>query len=311
MLIRRCVPVLIAVLTLPGCVPTTWLPDSSGFVYVKPIKGKMPFDPPTGAQLIHFDLQKKAGLVVVQDIGIGTMWPAISPDGKGIAIARFKGEAGKAKTVQVAVFDFQGKLAKESKVFAEAPPPADGSSGMGGGSGGMLFWSPKDDMVVITDLDKTGVYSLRTDSIKVLDDSSPVIHGGTPIIPDNSGFLVLVTEGQGKDKKARLALMDWAGKEQKIDASIMEKLASAEKKDINPAESISGLAIFPLLIPSWWEGNVAYAGLKREKKTYKIDPGKKMTRWFPTPSRNSPRWKRSPVKTHRFHSTLPAIFPSR
>ncbi len=132
MLIRRCVVVLVAVLTLPGCVPTSWLPDSSGFLYVKPVKGKMPFDPPTAMQLVHFDLQKKAGRVVVQDIGKGTIWPAVSPDGKRIAVAHFKGgiarkdEASEPKTVQVAVYDFQGKLLKESKVLAwrRRPRPA-------------------------------------------------------------------------------------------------------------------------------------------------------------------------------------------
>ncbi len=147
---------------------------------------------------------------------------------------------------------------------------------MGGSTGGMLFWSPNNEMIVITDMDKTGFYSLQADSITVVDDSSPVIHGGTPIIPDGSGFLLMATEGHGNDKKARVVVMDWAGKEQKIDTTVMEKLPYANKNEPNPAENISGLAIFPLLIPSWWEGKVAYAGMKRDKKTYQIDVAKKM-----------------------------------
>ena len=54
-------------LCLTGCVPTTWLPDSSGFIYVKPIKGKTPLDPVSG-QLVHFDLQKKTARVIVEEI---------------------------------------------------------------------------------------------------------------------------------------------------------------------------------------------------------------------------------------------------
>src|SRR6185369_4601893 len=79
----------IGALVLPGCVPTTWLPDSSGFLYVKPVAAKKAGDPPSG-QLLHYDLKTKNTRVVVNDIGAGTMWPAVSGDGKRVAIYKFK-----------------------------------------------------------------------------------------------------------------------------------------------------------------------------------------------------------------------------
>ena len=143
---------------LPGCIPTTWLPDSSGFIYVKPIKSKEPNARATGGQLIHFDVQKKAGQVLVADIGPGTNWPAVSPDGKRIAVARFKGEVGKATTVQIVLYDFQGKLLEESKgsIWAPAEPKNFVLT-----SNARLFWSPKNDMLVVADNNTTGIYDLQ------------------------------------------------------------------------------------------------------------------------------------------------------
>jgi WD40-like Beta Propeller Repeat len=267
---RRILLSLLLALALPGCIPTTWLPDSSGFIYVKPIKGKEPFAPTTGGQLVHYDLQKKAGRVLVADIGRGTMWPALSPDGKRIAVSRFKGEAGQAKTVQIAFYDLAGKLLKESKELAWADAKKQEFSF---NSGGMLFWSAKDDMLIITDLERTGLYNLRNDSIKVLDQAMPVTHGGSPILPDGKGVLLVVSEGDIKNKKSRLVVMDWAGAEQKIDTAALDALAMEKKK---ADEGVGGLAIFSLVFPSWWDGASALAGPKRDKLFYKIDTAKKM-----------------------------------
>jgi hypothetical protein len=261
--------VLLLAMALPGCVPTTWLPDSSGFVYVKPIKGKGPRAQVTGGQKVHFDLRSKAGRVVVADIGPGTIWPAISPDGQRIAVARFKGELGEATTGQIVLYDLQGKQLDESKEFVWAPADPKRFEAP---SGTMLFWSPQNDMLVVWNAKSTGLYNPQKGTMKVLDKTTAVVHAGTPILPDGSGVLLIITEGDPKDKKARLVVMDWAGNEQKIDIASLETAVKDKKGDLGTKE----LALFSLVLPSWWEGNTAFAGRQRDKLTYKIDTAKKM-----------------------------------
>jgi WD40-like Beta Propeller Repeat len=267
---RRLIAVFLFALALPGCVPTTWLPDSSGFIYVKPIKGTQPSARATGGPLVHYDLEKKAGRVVVADIGPGTIWPAISPDGKSIAVARFKGELGKGTTVQIVLYDLQGKLLKESKELVWEPPELKDFVRT---SGATLFWSLKNDMLVVSANKTTGLYSLEKGAMKVLDQTLPVVHAGTPVLPDGTGVLLMITEGEPKDKKTRLVVMDWAGTEQKINTGAFETAVKDKKGD---NWGIKELAVCSLLWPSWWEGNAALAGPKRDKVTYKIDTAKKV-----------------------------------
>src|SRR5262245_22533350 len=60
-----------------GCVNGVgWLPDSSGFVYATDRQ-----------QLVLFDLKTKSSEVLVANTGTNTYWPAVSPDGKRIAVA--------------------------------------------------------------------------------------------------------------------------------------------------------------------------------------------------------------------------------
>src|SRR5262245_22606384 len=115
---------LLGNLALPGCVPVTWLPDSSGFVYVEPGNSK-DFGPPGPGKLMHFDLKKKAARLVLDNVDASTQWPAVSPDGKRIATARIKGEEKKAKTIQIVQYDFDGKEVAKSKEFPWSKPPKE------------------------------------------------------------------------------------------------------------------------------------------------------------------------------------------
>ncbi len=66
-------------ITLTGCVDgITWLPDSSGFIYTEE----------DGVRLMHFDMTKGTAQTLVADTKCQTLWPAVSPDGKRIALAR-------------------------------------------------------------------------------------------------------------------------------------------------------------------------------------------------------------------------------
>jgi hypothetical protein len=256
---------LLLPLCLTGCVPTTWLPDSSGFIYVKPIKGKNPFDPPSG-QLVHFDLQKKTSRIIVDDIGVGTNWPALAPDGKRIAIARFSGDPKQPRTVQIVLFDMAGKELRKTKDLPWAPARPNNL----GPSAGVLFWSPREEMIVVSDLSETGIYSVTAGTLKVIEKSVPVIHGGSPIRPDGKGFLLLA----GEKENQHLSFVDWTGAEQKIDGAPLTKLLPADKSKIE-MEAISATFISSLLLPSWWEDRSAWVGFKRDKITYAIDTVKK------------------------------------
>src|SRR4051794_40833832 len=82
-----------------GCIPGVgWLPDSSGFVYTGGNEKK---------QLLLFDVKKKTRTVLVNDVG-GPTWPAVSPDGKHIAVMQFDRDElqkGNALFLRALVFD--------------------------------------------------------------------------------------------------------------------------------------------------------------------------------------------------------------
>jgi hypothetical protein len=203
----------------------------------------------------------------VEDIGKATMWPALSPDGKRIAVARLGGGLKQAKSLQIVLHDLEGKQLHLSPVFSWTPPK-ENPIGLDL-SQVMLFWSPKDDRVVLTDGNVSGIYDIKKDSLKVIDKAMPVIHGGSPIRPDGKGFLMLI----GEKEDQRLVFMDWEGKEQKIDA---EAFVAAMPKDKSPGNSpIASTAIAALMLPSWWDGQAAWVGFKRDKATYAIDTVKK------------------------------------
>jgi hypothetical protein len=253
-----------ALTSLTGCVPTTWLPDSSGFIYVKPVK--VAGEP--SRQLLHYDLQKKASSVIVEDVGKVTMWPALSPDGKRLAVARLNGGPKEAKAIQIVVYDFQGKELHVSKAVPWTLAPQEGALPIDL-SAVMLFWSPKHDMLVVTDGNVSGMYDVKQDRLNVIDKAFPLIHGGSPIRPDGEGFLLLMGEG----KEQRVVFMDWQGKEHKIDA---DAFVAVMPNDNNPGNSpLGGLGLAGLMMPSWWDGTAAWAGFKRDKATYSVDTAKK------------------------------------
>lgn len=261
--LASCLAVAAVCLALSGCVPTVWLPDSSGFVYAKPVKNLS-----DKTQLVHYDLKKKAGKVITNDCPGTTMWPAVAPDGKRVAVAEIKGELGKDKTLQITIYDFDGKRKGQSKELPWTPAANNNFAGPS-----MLFWSPKEDRIVVADGNQTGVYDVKADAFKIYDKSAPIIHGGTPMTPDGKGFLLLLGPKDKDKDQGRVVLMDWAGKEQVIDVEPLTKLLPPAKLD--QSEAMGSFFMVPLLFPSWWDGPSAVAGFKRAKATYGIDTVKK------------------------------------
>src|SRR5262245_35959121 len=92
---------LFCLFALAGCVPVIWLPDSSGFVYCEGGNAQ---------RIVFYDVKKSERRVVVEKTPASTPWPAVSPEGKKIAVARLIRDKDQRRTqsMQVYIYDLQG-----------------------------------------------------------------------------------------------------------------------------------------------------------------------------------------------------------
>src|SRR5262249_28794016 len=111
-------------------------------------------------------------------------WPAISPDGKSVAVARLGHDKDRGDTLQILLHDLNGKTKKQSKVFS-IPQAGKESS---------LFWGPSEDKIVVNvsaDQSKmVGIYDVKNDKLKILKDASASVFAGRVARPDGKGFVV-------------------------------------------------------------------------------------------------------------------------
>ncbi|MCI0456085.1 MAG: hypothetical protein L0Z62_03775 [Gemmataceae bacterium] len=240
-------------LGVAGCVPgTAWLPDSSGIIYTGGKKY---------TQLIHYDLKKGEQKVLVADTKAPTIWPAVSPDGKRLAVAHVHGE-GKDKpiTLQVALYDRAGKELRRSRAFPlvdkvkDAAPDDELLP--------QLFWAPRGERVVVHIQGHSAIYDAKEDRFINLGEALVLAFGGTPFRPDGAGFLVMKNvNGWMNSKKGaapedpRMTFVDLDGKGQPIKAPplLLDAKALDKEKDIN---KLVGL-LCPVLFESGWDGDTA------------------------------------------------------
>jgi hypothetical protein len=230
-----------------GCNPqnVAWLPDSSGFVYSSD----------SGTKLIHYDVATKKQRVIVENTDTNTVWPAISPDGKRIAVARFmtcsdvKGRAT-GWQVEVIFYDLAGKLVQRSK--AERWGEKVGKNGKIQDT--FLVWAPDGKHIVVyclgtvrfgvfTDIPSdpciTLLYDVKNGTFTCRKNGDPIPFGGNPFRPDGKGILV--------EKRGEISFLEVTGKEHEItlpevnydDRKVMQELMA------------------PWLISSSWKGDVA------------------------------------------------------
>src|SRR5262249_11346108 len=140
-----------------------------------------------------------------------TPWPAVSPDGRHIAVARLTRHPDQQKpdTMQVILYDLKGKEARRSSEFTWALAREKASKERLNTG---VFLAARAGRLIVQDYEadpgRTGIYDLARDRMIVLQ-RSPCAFGGTPVRPDGKGFLLVRDRGPGPTE---VFLVDWEGK---------------------------------------------------------------------------------------------------
>jgi len=240
-------PVRVAIVALAalasGCVNGVgWLPDSSGFVYTT-----------SKGQLAVFDLKTKSSKVLVKDTGTNTYWPAVSPDGKRIAVAGLSFDGGKEGRLQVLIYDRQGREEHRSERLAwgrakKGKPDRDCTMTQ-------LFWSPDGTKLLVygstyRTYGTTGVYDLKNNRMTRWERAVPSTFRTTPARSDGKGFLLARLREDGEALQG-LGFVSWDGKERPI------RLKFDPNEEKEGAGAIFPVLVWPVLRRSRWDGAVA------------------------------------------------------
>jgi WD40 repeat protein len=231
-----------------GCHPNqvVWLPDSSGFIYSA--------DDGSG-RISHYDVGSKKRKVIITDKeAAGVALPAISPDGKRVALCRCKSERSEARDetsgeIEIVIYDFIGKLVQRSKVerWGKSDPEKLEPQCV------WLEWSP--DGATIGGFAfgaDTFLYDVKKDTI-VRREGMPLQVGGFAFRPDGKGLLISGNAPEG------LRFLDVSGKERAIK---LPKL-SDESQQAKLRELLSEV------VTSSWKGEAVM--LSRGSATLTID----------------------------------------
>jgi hypothetical protein len=209
--ITRFVIVTLLILPSSGCLPdaVVWTPDGKSLVWTED----------RGTRVVLYDLAKKERHVVEDNTNSQTTWPAVSPDGKLIAIARAVREDDEPGTMEIVLLDREGQEVKNSKEFPWFP--ADKKAKGKRTFATALHWDAVSNRILVFSEGKTGIYDPDKDALIVLGDVVPLPLGNAPVRPDGKGFLALET---GRER-TEVAFIDWTGKRQQINLGDKELTA--------------------------------------------------------------------------------------
>jgi hypothetical protein len=155
---------------------------------------------------MHYDLAK-ADLRTLVGAKVDTLRPAVSPDGRKIALARLT-EAGDKGKLQILFYDLQGKEVDRSPELNWPRLQKEQTTTA-------VYWAGMSGKLIVHDFNEpgnTGIYDLAKKTLIVMP-GWPLPFGGTPIRPDEAGFLL------GIDQKAdppKVVWADWTGKQQPV-----------------------------------------------------------------------------------------------
>jgi len=288
---------LSGVLFAPGCVENVWLPDSSGFVFIR-----------SDHCLVHFDLATKTERVIARHDWLCTDVdelpgdrPAVSPDGKQVAVVRHM-SSSRLETVQILAYDLSGKAAHVSPEIA-LPGHADLSPTPVTKSG-LAFWSPDGQRILfyvearlargrqrvrLSDplgISTLGVYELSTRRHTLftgleLREEEVATWGFSPFTPDGRGFLA---HRKRKDRPKpgetqlvaptpvwhSMTFVDWQGREQRFKISPTVQEAWAQEAAKERGRKRSGQFAHDAVIPPHWEKGIAV--FPADRGQYLVDP---------------------------------------
>ncbi|MHB1033322.1 MAG: TolB family protein [Pirellulales bacterium] len=263
---RSCRWLLVVLLLgcLPGCVPEdlVWFPDSSGFVYSQ-----------SDSAVVRFDLASRTRRVVVAEDWLrnaGQGRPAISPDGKQMALVRST-TSRDVQLVEILTYDLAGKPAGPPRRFTW---PGDALSHVESKTTlGWAFWSPDGQRLLVyvesppadkaaTAVSALGLLDLATGVMARYGDLELpwecVLFGPSLFTPDGQGFLAARAK-PNRDFLESLVVVAWNGSVQDL-KSTPEVLEARDRiRD-------------PLRVWPWaeWEQGVAFANLHQGRAV--LDP---------------------------------------
>jgi hypothetical protein len=145
----------------------TWTPDSKGFYFTAGKDYK---------KLLYFDVAAKKARTVVADFNGMTHWPAVSPDGKRVAVVTFVRDDQKYGS-QVVVYDSAGRELQRSRLAPPATQPPKSVLVC-------LFWAPKDqgDRILFQARNTCALVDLKADRFTDMGEQTMLwVIGNSPI----------------------------------------------------------------------------------------------------------------------------------
>ena len=185
-----------------------WTPDSSSIIYSD-----------DAGRLIRYDLTRKARKIIVADTKTDTPWPAISKDGKKLAVANIttsevKGSREAKHKLQLIFYDsLSGEKLSETKVHeytTNLGEPAQRTT-EDRQEEAALNWSGPPDKVLVVGGSGRWIYDLEKDNfIPIQGYPFPIYN--RPVRPDGKGFLAFFPTKDGDS----FVFYDWNGWETSI-----------------------------------------------------------------------------------------------